>query len=344
VNCKLTYNLILSGGGIKGVAFIGALDILESNGFLFNNIAGVSAGSLIGSLLTAGYNSKSLNYMLDSFSFQKMSDIQKRISSIFEYRSYLVEMNKRHPALKDNDLITSDLRNNLISNIIKYCNDGYLFDGDYLEEWILKNLSIKGIRTFADLRGGFISNDNPNGYKMRMTAVDTTRGKLIVLPDDISFYGIKPDNLEVAKAIRMSSSVPFIFKPVELKSSFKNSINNYQIIDGGVFDNFPFWLINYNTYDKFKYSDIPSIGMKLVSNEQKNFLSGFSFVNILKSIISANHNIDVPCKGSFPNKDTIEIYTSNISALDFNVNYKEKEYLINSGRIAASNYINLNKS
>jgi len=32
-----------------------------------------------------------------------------------------------------------------------------------------------------------------------MTAVDANRGRIVVLPDDISYYGIDPDRLEVAK-------------------------------------------------------------------------------------------------------------------------------------------------
>jgi len=40
-----------------------------------------------------------------------------------------------------------------------------------------------------------------------MTAVDANRGRIVVLPDDISYYGIDPDRLEVAKAVRMTEAV-----------------------------------------------------------------------------------------------------------------------------------------
>jgi len=46
---------------------------------------------------------------------------------------------------------------------------------------VYKTLKRKGIKTFADLRGGRTDRTNPNGYKVRMTAVDANRGRIVVL-------------------------------------------------------------------------------------------------------------------------------------------------------------------
>lgn len=99
---------------------------------------------------------------------------------------------------------------------------------------------------------------------MRMTAVDCNRAKVIVLPDDISYYGIKPDEFEVAKAIRMSTCVPFAFKPVEIKRKDGDKTKTHYIIDGGILDKFPSWLIE----DSKKY---PTIGFTLDGGEKKGF-------------------------------------------------------------------------
>lgn len=38
-----------------------------------------------------------------------------------------------------------------------------------------------------------------------------------MLPDDLVLYGIEPDSFEVAKAVRMSCSIPYFFDPVILR-------------------------------------------------------------------------------------------------------------------------------
>ena len=44
-------NLVLSGGGVKGIAYIGAFKALDLDGWKVLNIAGVSAGAMVGVLL-----------------------------------------------------------------------------------------------------------------------------------------------------------------------------------------------------------------------------------------------------------------------------------------------------
>lgn len=46
--------LVLSGGGAKGLAHIGAIEVLEKYGFEITSIAGTSAGSLIGGIYAMG--------------------------------------------------------------------------------------------------------------------------------------------------------------------------------------------------------------------------------------------------------------------------------------------------
>ncbi len=48
-------NLVLSGGGVKGVAHIALLEKLEKKGIKINAISGSSAGALVGVLYAAGY-------------------------------------------------------------------------------------------------------------------------------------------------------------------------------------------------------------------------------------------------------------------------------------------------
>ena len=49
-----TVGLVLSGGGAKGFAHIGALKVIEESGLPIDYIAGTSMGSIIGGLYAIG--------------------------------------------------------------------------------------------------------------------------------------------------------------------------------------------------------------------------------------------------------------------------------------------------
>ncbi len=49
-----------SGGGIKGLSFIGSIIALEERGFICKRCAGTSAGAIFGSLVASGYTGKEL--------------------------------------------------------------------------------------------------------------------------------------------------------------------------------------------------------------------------------------------------------------------------------------------
>ena len=53
----LSIGICFSGGGIKGVAHIGALKAFEEENIKFDYIAGTSSGSIVACLYSVGYNS-----------------------------------------------------------------------------------------------------------------------------------------------------------------------------------------------------------------------------------------------------------------------------------------------
>ena len=56
--------VVLSGGGAKGMAHIGALKVIERAGIPIDIITGTSMGSIIGGLYAIGYNANSLDSMV----------------------------------------------------------------------------------------------------------------------------------------------------------------------------------------------------------------------------------------------------------------------------------------
>ena len=72
--------ICLSGGGIKGISFIGALDFLQLKSYIninqINNWVGTSAGSMLCYLLTLGYSIHEIGEFILDFNFQTLeSDI-----------------------------------------------------------------------------------------------------------------------------------------------------------------------------------------------------------------------------------------------------------------------------
>lgn len=73
-NSKVKKFLVLSGGGVKGIAHIGALKALEENGILQNikTLAGSSIGGMIAALFIMGYTPDELYNFIELFDMSKM--------------------------------------------------------------------------------------------------------------------------------------------------------------------------------------------------------------------------------------------------------------------------------
>ena len=108
-------NLILQGGGVKGLAYIGALRAFENYGYKIKNISGTSIGAVIGCLVIAGYNSYELEEIVNNL-------------------DYKVFMNK--------------------NNIIDAINNKGIFSTKYLEQYLENLLIMKNIRVFKDVKVG----------------------------------------------------------------------------------------------------------------------------------------------------------------------------------------------
>ncbi|ESU30532.1 hypothetical protein G3A_21550 [Bacillus sp. 17376] len=209
---------VFSGGGIKGLALVGACAAIEERGFRFKRVAGTSAGSLIAGLIAAGYTSTEMANLLDELDLKKFLDSRKTV-----------------------------IPSALTKWLFVYWRLG-LYKGDELECWIADILAARGLRTFGDLA--------PDS--LRIIASDLTNGRLLILPDDLPKYGVDPRTFPVARAIRMSCSLPFFFEPVKLRDRVGMNI----VVDGGVLSNFPMWLFDKDNVKKVR----PVLGVKLSQN------------------------------------------------------------------------------
>lgn len=172
--------IVLSGGGAKGFAHIGVLQVLAEKNIPVDMIGGTSIGSYVGGLLAAGYSPCEIEDLAESFDWQAiMSDEIPRDYVIFDerdsYSKYLVELTfDRHymPQLP-----------------------GGLIRGQNLEEMLQSHFW--NCLTISDF--------NKLPIPFYCVAADIIKSKAVVL-----------DKGYLPQAIRASIAVPTIFAPVKI--------------------------------------------------------------------------------------------------------------------------------
>lgn len=302
---KKKANAVFEGGGVKGIGIAGALTVADRY-YKWQYVAGTSAGAIIAALVAAGYSAEEIRDKVYSLDYKRIQDPGR-----FLHMPYL------------GSLLSLEL------------NLG-IFKGDYIENWIRENLKSKGVERFGDLAVGKKTGHPGGRYRLRVIASDISRGKMVILPQDITRYGIDPDYLDVARAIRMSISIPFFFQPVKLTHiDEKGGKTVCYIVDGGVLSNFPVWLFDRNEGPE----QLPTIGFKLVGpNEgQPNNIRGP--LSMLKAVVDTM--MDAHDNRYIEDKNfarTIAIPTLGVRTTDFNITREKCRLLFRSGVEAAERF------
>lgn len=207
---KQRVDLVLSGGGVKGIGLVGAVVALMDGGYPARRICGTSAGSIIAAIAAAGGDQLT------------GEEIKKRAFSL-PYPKFLDPGPlKRIPFLGPAWAVATGTG---------------IYKGDFAHCWIRDQLKDFNVTTFGDLR--LPDKDLPPNqrYRLVVTVTDVTTGQLIRLPWDYQrVYNIEPDEQPVADAVRASMSIPYIYRPVSLTN--KKGITS-TLVDGGMLSNFP---------------------------------------------------------------------------------------------------------
>lgn len=284
---------VFSGGGIKGFALIGAYEEIERRGLKFVRVAGTSAGSIVAALIAAGYTSKEVYQLVDELEPEDLLDARKTIIP-FKFAKWL----------------------------LLYWRLG-LYKGNELERWLKEKLEVKGLRTFSDLPP----------QTLRVVASDLSNGQMVVLPEDLEKYGISPGSFSIARAIRMSCSIPYFFEPVKMRSI--EGIN--VLVDGGVLSNFPMWLFDQDNVKKVR----PVLGIKLSSSQyehQKHKINnGIELFGALFETMKDAHDSRYISKKHAEN--IIFIPTEGVVTTEFHLTQEKKKKLVEFGREHANQFL-----
>lgn len=280
---------VFAGGGIRAFAFIGALQVLEERNYEFERLAGTSAGALFSAFLKAGYNSKEINELLSELDFTTFMDSRKTLIPL-----------------------------SLMKWFSLYFRLG-LYKGDQLEKWVYEKLADKGIKTFGDLEEG----------TLKIVAADLTKGRILILPDDLRHYGYDPKHFSIAKAIRMSTSIPYFYEPVKLLDTKTNEKSI--IVDGGILSNFPLWLFADEKEAKYKR---PVIGFRLTPDVDEIPPAKINnAITMFHSLFETMRNAhDVHYIEEEHAKNIVFIPTADVKATDFDLSEEKKKALIRIGQ------------
>ncbi len=176
--------LALSGGGAKGLAHIGVLEVLDEVGLKIDYITGTSMGSIIGALYAMGYSGDSIHKIATSEEWEKLLSNQIPIHFLppddkAEYGQYNIELGLTHRG--------------------KLKMPTGLLDGHLLSlELSRLSMPVSDRKKFTDY---------PIPFKCIATNIET--GTVEVL-----------DSGNIVSALRASMAIPSIFTPVEYNGKF----------------------------------------------------------------------------------------------------------------------------
>ena len=227
---------VFEGGGVKGIAFAGAIAAAERDAGVqeWVNLAGTSAGSIVAALLVAGYDANGIQKLLADAKYARFADTGAGGKWVGGLWNAVMRLRGMAP-------------------------------GRYFLEWMREQLAASPLAkelgktelTFADVRRLDLPprDEVPDitdvqyeraKYRLHVIGSDITTGRMIILPDDLPDYedeNGKPfdkDSFPLVEAVRMSMSYPFLFTPVVLHRQGRP----VYVVDGGLLSNFPIWLFD----------------------------------------------------------------------------------------------------
>ncbi|KPM54216.1 Patatin [Frankia sp. R43] len=314
----LRADLVLEGGGVKGLATAGAVMHLLEAGYTFERAAGTSVGAVGAALVAAGADSAGLRSAIDRLDLARVPD-------------------RMPPWLPG------------ISESLGLATRSGAYRGDYLHGWMYQELDRLGVTTFGQLRRRD-SGADPNlpaehRYRLVVMATDVTHGRLLRLPWDYPRLGLDPDTQLVADAVRMSASIPFYFEPCTLHNPLEGTTST--IVDGGVLSNFPIDIFDRTDGQPARW---PTIGVSLFPDlpgglgdlsPLLRLLPTPAPLDLLKAVVAtALVGHDQTHMDRFGVRyRTMEIDTSGVGITDFGLSAAGRQMLLHRGQAAAAAFL-----
>jgi NTE family protein len=303
-------DIVLEGGGVKGIALVGALAVLEERGYRFSRVAGTSAGAIVGALVAADMPTDEMVKIMEELDYGRFQDARG--------------LARLGPAGQALSLLTAN----------------GIYRGDYLRDWLAERLADHGVRTFADLRGQDPDTSLPPtmDYRLVVMVSDITQGALRRLPWDYDRYGCKADDVAVVDAVRASMSIPFFYRPVKLTD--RRTDTRCWLVDGGMLSNFPVACFDRSDDRRPRW---PTLGIKL-SDRPVDGAAAFNVRGVLSMTWAmAGTMMGFHDRIHLDEEDvvarTIFVNTEGVRATDFGLDKATQRRLYDRGRRAAERFL-----
>jgi NTE family protein len=246
-------DVVFEGGGMKGAAFAGAVEILLGRGFKLRRLLGSSAGAITAALLAAGYSVPELATVLGE---RLAGSPKRRFSTFLEAPAAVppppnmsplkwalfvvavvkaVEAGSRLGMPLSSEALTSYARRGL-----SLFSTGAVADDGAFLAWMGDSLERKGIARHTTL-GQLQERFGARGLQLSLAATDVTAQRLLILN-----HHTAPD-VPLLWAVRMSMGIPLVWPEVEWKErwgpyrgrAMYEGGEGHRVVDGGVLSNFP---------------------------------------------------------------------------------------------------------
>ncbi|HJQ47804.1 MAG TPA: patatin-like phospholipase family protein [Amycolatopsis sp.] len=310
---RKSVDLVLEGGGVKGIGLLGAVLVLYDAGYRFERIAGTSAGAIVASLVAAyqhaGKDLHELEEVMHTCDYGKFADgspLHKATGPIGDAVSLLLHRGAHR--------------------------------GDYLAEWLGPLFEATGVTTFGDLRidDPKTSLQDYQRYSLVVHVSDLSRRALVRLPWDYSEYGRTADDQPIVDAVRASMSIPFFFRPVEFATGEHRRVT---WVDGGLLSNFPITVFDRTDGVQPRW---PTWGVKLSGqpriDHDKPIRSVLGLVaGSLETLMSDWNRYRLEDEGV--NQRTVFVNTDGVSAIDFGLSLDTQKELFKNGEQAAQRFL-----
>ncbi|HPD94629.1 MAG: patatin-like phospholipase family protein [Bacteroidales bacterium] len=333
-------NLVFRGGGILGIAYLGALEVLDSddNKILpgIVRVSGASAGAITALAVSLCTSAAEIKQMADTLDFTKVPEKETvKLSKMESHTDAITGHLEKAVGLKFDP---ADI--NCLIRLLK--NYGW-YSSNYVYEWFKTQIETKfeakgypkptskskvGMQTFSDFKkAGFrdlyISVTNVTKHCNEIFSVET-------MPD-----------MPVADAVRMSMSIPLYFESIKLNSN--------QYADGGTVNNYPMSVFDYKKYvsNPANFKDginNETLGCHLYSaGESAKKPIKFGLVQYVVDLMQTLLDTQEIGFNNVPNliKRSANISDCGISAIDFDITVGSPKYneLYSSGLEAMKKYL-----
>lgn len=200
-------NLALEGGGVRGLAYAGALEVLEQKNILkdVERVAGSSAGAIAGLMISLGYNSTEIDSILQTLKIEEFNDGR-----------------------------------DIFGKIKRVKKEYGVYRGEKFENWLGELILYKTgdvNTTFLQLHQ--LHEKNKEFKDFYCTGTNVSLQQLEILSWE------KWPQMKLKTAVHISGCIPFYFKPVPIDSagnevSLKDTVLKYDLyVDGGMLCNYP---------------------------------------------------------------------------------------------------------